>query len=64
MANYLWACNGMIFNQYPGVQCKHSANILLPIQHLWNAKTGNNTGMMGNLKRTIGSFLGNKSIEY
>jgi len=25
---------------------------------LWNAKTGNSTGIIGNLKRIIGSFWG------
>jgi len=50
-ANYLWAC------------IKFSFNILWPILHLWNAKPGNNTGMIGNFERIIGSFWGNKRIE-
>jgi len=50
VANYLWACNSVF-------------NILWPILHLWNAKPGNNTGIIGNFERIIGSFWGNKRIE-
>jgi len=34
-----------------------------PILHLRNAKPGNNTGIIGNFERIIGSFWGNKRIE-
>jgi len=49
VANYLWACNSVSI-------------ILWPILHLWNAKLGNNTGIISNFERIIGSFWGNKRI--
>ena len=38
----------------------YNFTILWPILHQWNAKAGNNLGIIGNLKRIIGSFLGIK----
>ena len=66
VVHYLAACNGMIFNQCPrdgfnasigkyGYYVAYSA----PVE----CKTGNNARIIGNLKRIIGSFLGNKGIE-
>jgi len=66
VVNYLGACNGMIFNSCPcdgfnasigkyGYSVAYSA----PVE----CKTGNNARIIGNLKRIIGSFLGNKGIE-
>jgi len=52
VADYLWACRKSF-----------SFTILRPILHLWNAKPGNYTGIIGNLKRIIGSFWKNKRIE-
>jgi len=51
VANYLWACNSV--STFSG----------LYILHLWNAKPGNNTGIIGNFERIIGSFWGNKIKE-
>ena len=60
------ACNGMIFNQCPrdGFSASigkygYSAAYSAPVE----CKTGNNARIIGNLKRIIGSFLGNKRIE-
>jgi len=59
----LGACNGMIFNQCPhdGFNASigkygYSVAYSVPVE----CKTGNNAS---NLKRIIGSFLGNKRFE-
>jgi len=66
VVNYLGACNVMIFNLCPrdgfnasigkyGYSVAYSA----PVE----CKTGNNARIISNLKRIIGSFLGNERIE-
>jgi len=66
VVNCLGACNGMIFNQCPcdGFnasigKCGYSVAYSAPVE----CKTGNDARIIGNLKRIIGSFLGNKRIE-
>jgi len=50
VAIYLWACNGMIFNQF---QFHYCVAYTAPVEC-------KNSGIIGNLKRIVGSFCGIK----